>query len=233
MSNDVIDGYDLFFSYFKDISDEKMIQFGLENLISAPVEIATEEWYVIKKKLLDNEELYIRGYGRDAKGTQMYFDFYKELFGNSNIKKDPTNNHWPTKKIESCTKVSKNPNKTQFERGFNKIQNFQVSHIFGCTKNPLLFTSPWNIIILPKVMDPFTGHEANGKLKDEFSKSLRNWIIDKYSEAINDYNSFLETNVLGNIENSLDKIKMSGQYTDEKMKMFSSHVLDEWSKVVK
>lgn len=208
MSDKIIDGYKLFFSYFNNISDDEMVKFGLENLISVPVDVAKTEWEKIKNKLFNNEELYIRGYGRDAKGTELYFNLYKDLFNNNNIKKDPTNNHWPTKLIEDWTKVSKKPTKKQLERNFSTIQNFQVSHIFGCTKNPLLFTAPWNIIILPKIMDPFTGHEASGTLKEKFSESLRCWACQKYSDLIIDYNNIVQKLVENNLEKSINRLEL-------------------------
>ena len=109
----IIDGYELFFKHFNEISHDKMIDFGLSNLITTPKDIAKLEWENIKKKLTNNQELFIRGYGRDAKGTVLYIHLYSELFGNNSIKKDSTNNHNPTKFIQSWTKHSKSPTKAQ------------------------------------------------------------------------------------------------------------------------
>ena len=232
MSN-LKDGYELFFDYFDEISHNKMIDFGLSNLITTPEEVAQKEWQIIKNKLINNDELFIRGYGRDAKGTDLYFHLYSEVFGNHSIKKDSTNNHNPTKMIQSWTKHSKSPTKTQLKEGFNKIQNFQISHVFGNTKNPLLFIAPWNIVILPKIMDPFTGHEAKGELKDKFTQSLRHHIFDKYSALIKDYNSFVTDQLRANIQETINKMKNNSDFSEQNLDKFESDALNEWSKIKK
>lgn len=231
MKKNTIDGYELFFNFFQGVTDAKMIQFGLEHVISAPISVAEKEWELLKTKLLNNEVLFIRGYGRDAKGTDMFFDLYKKLFANKNIKKDPTNNHWARKKLEEWTKVSKKPTKVQLEAGFGHIHNFQVSHVFGCTKNPLLFTAPWNVIFLPKVMDPFTGHEAYGNLRNKFSESLRSWMYKKYANLIDDYNDFVKDSVHGKITNFLKQVESSNKYIDPKLKRFSKQSVEEWKTI--
>lgn len=40
--------------------------------------------------------------------------------------------------------------------------------MFGRTKNIYAFTAPWNIVYMPKILDPFTGHEAKGEMVDEY-----------------------------------------------------------------
>ena len=58
-----------------------------------------------------------------------------------------------------------------------EIINYQVSHIFGKTKNIYAFTAPWNFIYLPKIMDPLTGHEAQGYLKERFQFELEKRVV--------------------------------------------------------
>lgn len=231
MTNNIKDGYQLFFNYFSEISNEKMIDFGLTSLISTPENIAKTEWESLKAKLLNNEELSIRGYGRDAKGTPLYFHLYKELFNNSSIKKDSTNNHNPTKVIQELTGFSKKPTKKQIENGFKTIQNFQISHVFGNTKNPLLFTAPWNIIILPKIMDPFTGHEAKGDLKDLFTKELQRFIYSKYQPLIEDYNNFTRDYCQEKISETIEVMKKSGDFSDYNLEKFEKDAISEWQPI--
>ena len=62
---------------------------------------------LLKNKVYSNQEVYIRGMGRDATGTKYMLEVHKSLFGNSNIKKDPSNNTHPTKILENLTGFSK------------------------------------------------------------------------------------------------------------------------------
>ncbi|OGO86193.1 MAG: hypothetical protein A2Y22_08780 [Clostridiales bacterium GWD2_32_59] len=103
---------------------------------------------------------------------------YKYLFKNNNVKKDPTNNSEPQKIISELTNYIRNEN----------IFNYQVSHIFGRTKNIFLFEAPWNIAFVPKVMDPFTGHESTGVLQKEYKEKFQSHASKLYAEFIEEYN---------------------------------------------
>lgn len=228
----LLDGYELFFEFFPEVTHEKMLRFGIDNLISVPFKNAKTEWEKIKKCLYNNEELFIRGYGRDAAGTNLYFHLYTELFKNTNIKKDSTNNHNPTKCILEWTNHSKSKlTQKQIELGTKQIQNFQISHVFGQTKNPLLFTAPWNIIVLPKIMDPFTGHEAKGTLKDNFTKALQEHILNKYRELIDDYNTIANDSLRLTIRTIIEKMKSDKEFSKSNLDKFLNDALSEWANI--
>ena len=156
------DSYEIFFAEF-NISKEQLFNFWLKETIYSPIDKAELAWKELKVNIHSNNEVYIRGFGREAKSTPIYIEFYKYLLNNSKVKKDPTNNAMPTKLISNLTGYSKQGNSCK------QIINYQVSHIFGRTKNLFAFTAPWNLAYVPKVIDPFTGHEAKGELVQEFS----------------------------------------------------------------
>lgn len=131
--------------------------------------------------MLNNQRVYIRGYGRDAHGTDLYKDLYKELFHNFHVEKDPTNNAQPQKIIEKLTGLKRN----------RDIFNYQVSHIWGHTKNVFLFEAPWNVCYTPKIMDPFTGHETKGVWPIEYQKRFLDKAVQMYKPFIEDYNKLL------------------------------------------
>jgi hypothetical protein len=227
----ITDGYELFFDYFEGINHDRMIEFGLNNTILTDFDQAKAEWKTIKSKLSSNEVLYIRGYGRDAKGTDLFKQLYQRVFNNSNISKDKTNNQMPTKMIETLTLYSKKPTKKQLEQGFKQIQNYQVSHVFGKTKNPLLFTAPWNIVLLPKIMDPFTGHESKGDLTQRFTNELQSFISDKYKELIEDYNKFISDELLQKISSAIEEISLKENLPESKFSKFKKDALSEWERI--
>lgn len=71
--------------------------------------------------------------------------------------------------------------------------NYQISHIFdNTTKNPLMFESPWNIVYMPKILDPFSGHESKGDLTDLFKKTIKELTVSKFKIFIKDYNEILK-----------------------------------------
>ena len=136
------DSYIRFFSEGY-ISKEQFFEFGLKETIYAPYGKVELEWNRLKNRILNNESVFMRGFGRDANGTYLFQELYKRLNGNNNIKKDPTNNAEPTKIIRALTGYSKTVNSK-----YELIRNYQISHIFGRTKNIYAFTAPWNIVYI-------------------------------------------------------------------------------------
>lgn len=176
------DSYYDFMNHF-GIKPKELFEWGMQAIIFPPKEKVEEEWEKLKHRVFNNLEVYIRGYGRDAHGTQLYIDFYNYLFKNEHIKKDPTNNNKPTACIRKMTGLARN----------KEIYNYQVSHIWGRTKNVLLFEAPWNICYTPKIIDPFTGHETKGDLPEEFKQYFFKYAQKKYRKYILDYNTIISS----------------------------------------
>lgn len=183
------DSYDLFMQAFPQINENSLWQFASKNIIMISRGEARKEWENLKDNILTGKnKVYIRGYGRDAAGTEKVLDFYKNVFSGIQIFKDRTNNERPTRMIERLTGHYKSK---KLDKGQTRVCNFQVSHVFGRTKNPFLFTAPWNVVFIPKVLDPFTGHEAKGKIKDNFKAKFEEFIYNEYKDLIEDYNSII------------------------------------------
>ncbi|WP_423410438.1 hypothetical protein AABM38_11140 [Heyndrickxia sp. MSNUG] len=174
------DSYQKFIDTFK-IDKEELYSFGIRETILPPVEKVEQGWEELKKRIYNNERVTIRGYGRDAKGTGMYLGLYRNLFGNDYVTKDPTNNAEPQKLISRLTGYKRNRN----------VYNYQVSHIFGKTKNVFLFEAPWNIALVPKIIDPFTGHETKGVWPSEYQERFSTFAKNRYAEYINEYNQII------------------------------------------
>ncbi len=179
------DSYIRFFSEGY-ISKDQFFEFGLKETIYAPYEKAKREWELLKNRIKNNEDVYIRGFGRDANGTHLFQELYKRLVENYNVKKDPTNNAEPTKIIRELTGYSKTK-----KSNYELIRNYQISHIFGRTKNIYAFTAPWNIVYMPKMLDPFTGHEAKGEMIDEYTLLFQRQGYKHFSGLIDDFNEII------------------------------------------
>lgn len=67
-----------------------------------------------------------------------------------------------------------------------------MSHVFGRTKNVYCFTAPWNIVFLPKIVDPLSGHEAKGDAASEFKSRFQKQIFEKFEAQILDFNERME-----------------------------------------
>jgi len=176
---DRLDGYEQFFQIFPR---EEFIEFGLKNIISVDGAVAVNEWKTLVDRVhRQSPDLYVRDFGRNGNGNSHLSQLYKDVFGIT-VNYDTTNNHQPTRLIQKLTGHRKN--KTIF--------NYQVSHVFGHTKNVFCFTAPWNIVFIPKIIDPFTGHEAKGDYVEEFSKRFRMTFFRKFEEEITEYNQEID-----------------------------------------
>ena len=182
-----------------------------------------------KKELVPFEPT-IREYGRMGHGSDYFADLYEKTL-NIVVKLDKTNNAAPTAILKNVTGYEKitngeikkkkenhilikytdeAENSHQAFKGF--VSNYQVSHIWGHTKNPLLFTAPWNICYLPKIADPFSGHEANGDLVKIFQDKLKEEARTRFYEEIEEYNDdILNHEKIKNLKETLDSIKKSSQ----------------------
>ena len=148
------DAYELIFEEFIGKNKDKFFKFGLEQTIYAneiSIKNASDKWEDLKLRLSSDQPIYIRRYGTGGRNTHLYKDFYANVFENEELREDPTNNSMPRKLIEELTGYMKKPRK-----GYTKIQNYQVSHVFGITKHALAFSAQWNIVYFPKLLDPFT-----------------------------------------------------------------------------
>ena len=175
----ILDGYKQFFEFVKK---EDFFEFGLKNIITIDKEVASVLW----KKLLNDinnksEDIYIRSFGRNGRRDNSFLNLYMAILG-IEINFDPTNNLKPTQLMENNTIYKKSKN----------ISNYQVSHVFGNTKNVYCFTAPWNIVYIPKIVDPFTGHEVKREYADEFKKLFQGFIIQRFNTEIEEYNKIME-----------------------------------------
>jgi hypothetical protein len=221
----MMDSYIEFMKEFS-ISEEEFIDFGIKNTIYAQIDEPRKKqefenhWNSLKKSIevpneVDPQLVYIRGYGRDAAGTELYLSMYKDIFMHSNFLKDATNNDIPTRKIKILTGKAKG---VKTESKYEKIQNYQVSHVFERTKNPYAFTAPWNIVYIPKIVDPFTGHESKGSLTRNFTRKFQEHVYNTFKEYIDEFNEIVSDlqpklqEYLQGIENEQFKIDVLKQF---------------------
>ena len=160
------------------------------------------------KSLADLISMNFKGF--DFRGTCLTLDEFDEEHG-FNFAEQPqdfdidylvsfceyTNNAVPQKCIVRSTGLKRNTD----------IFNYQVSHIWGHTKNVFLFESPWNICYAPKIMDPFTGHETKGTWPQEYQQLFLSKALDLYRPFIDDYNNLIM---------NLDVAAKIGRYVQEK-----------------
>lgn len=225
--NDCLDGYQLFFEQFIKDRKQEFFDFGLENIIFANKKKAQENWSNLKHSLLKGELVYIRSYGRGGVNTPLYQLFYAHIFDNENIKPDPTNNSKPRQLLEHLTGYAKKERKN-----LKPIQNFQVSHVFGRTKNALAFTAPWNVVYLPKILDPFTGHEAKGDSVNEFKKMFQKKCFEEFEELILDFNDIMETDFAPQrLEDGINHVAKIKKLNEKQRNQFKKSVISEFQPI--
>lgn len=220
VSSQSLDSYAQFLEYF-NIDKEDFYSFGLENTIFASVAQAEVQWITLKDSLLTNRKMSIRSYGRQGRNSELFKKLYVYLFANDNIQIDPSNNSAARNNLQRATG----------HRLRATLLNYQCSHIFGCTKNPLLFEAVWNICFTPKMFDPLTGHEAKGPWPMEYQLKLRRLVCSRFSSLINDYNTFVEEHSIG------DRIaafaaSIANEYDAELLEDFKRDALAEWQQIL-
>jgi len=217
---DIIDSYDRFIKKF-NISKEDLYAFGMKETIFPSDELVDQYWAELKDRIYNNGKVVIRGYGRNGHATDLYINLYKHIFGNNNVKADATNNSEPRRILSNLT-VHKND---------ESLLNYQVSHIFGRTKNVFLFESPWNLAYVPKIIDPFTGHETKGHWPLEFQQLFLANAHKKYKGYIEEYNSLISCpKIINGTAEYIDTIKRNSEFTG--IGQFEKDVKRELSKIL-
>ena len=153
----MIDSYELLLSQY--ISKEDFFKFGLEKTIYIPNDKVEVEWQSLKKNITNNKAVFIRGF-KTSTGMHMASDFYSMIFENKQVKKDPSNTQNPSKIIEKLTGYKKTKD----------LKNYQLTSIFGRSRNILAFCAPWNIVYIPSILDPLLSADANTELANEYKK---------------------------------------------------------------
>lgn len=228
MSN-VKDGYQIFFDEFIKERKQEFFDFGLNNVISAVEneDEARKSWSNLKRRLFYGDEpIYIRRYGRGGVNTPLYEAFYAHVFKHSNIKADPTNNAKPRQMLEQLTGYAKK------KKSLKPIQNFQVSHVFGRTKNALAFTAPWNVVYVPKILDPFTGHEAKGDEVTEFTKLFQEKCINTFGDLIQDFNEIMKSDeVAAKLDSGIEHVATKHGLNEKQKNDFARSVNHEFAPI--
>jgi hypothetical protein len=217
---------DSYIKFFSEgyISKEQFFEFGLKETIYAPYEKAERGWSHLKNRIKNNEEVFIRGFGRDANGTHLFQELYQRLVGNDKVKKDSTNNAEPTKIIRELTGYSKTKNSK-----YELIRNYQISHIFGRTKNIYAFTAPWNIVYMPKMLDPFTGHEAKGEMIDEYTLLFQKQGYERFGRLIDEFNEIITcSSFKDNLGNCLNNLSADSSFENKDIEKLKTAVHNEF-----
>ena len=213
-----IDSYQQFCDDFH-ITPEELYQFGIRRSIFATSESAWSQWQSLKRALQGESELRIRKYGRAANNP--FIAMYKHIFPQAQILEDSTGNAAPRAIIQRITNHTIN----------TTIYNFEVSHVFGYTKNPLLFNAAWNFFFCPRLIDPFTGHASTGRWPEEYQPILKEAVITKFSRCISDYNKMLsEMGILDKIENYLANLDWGAEKSKE-LARFKLDARKEWQPI--
>ena len=226
----VRDGYERFLSRF-GISDEQFFEFGMDETICASYEVAEEYWEKLKSRIENNEIVYIRRFTQDRKGRKnlLCLDFYKYVL-NENVRLDIPGNLMPGKAIRDFTRYAR----TLKERrvGDQLIRNYQVTHVFGRTKNAYAFTAPWNIVYIPKIIDPLTGHEAKGERVEIFTTMLQKKIYSEFKPLIEDYNEIITNPTLWEcIDEYYKKVSRKKDYSQEEIKSLKDSIDENFTRI--
>lgn len=73
-----IDSYQEFLNH-SSIDKDKVYAWRGSASIFPNINEASNAWVNLKNRILNNQTVYIRGYGRNTQNTQLYIDLYKAL----------------------------------------------------------------------------------------------------------------------------------------------------------
>jgi hypothetical protein len=174
----VLDSYEALIPEY--ISKEEFFRFGLEKTIFIPDEKVKEEWKKLKEKISSNKTVYMRGM-KETGGNHLFYEFYDKVLKNKQVQKDPSNTQTPAKIIEDLTGYKKSKD----------LRNYQLTSIFGRSKNIFAFAAPWNIVYIPSLLDALLGPDAKGTLAEQYQRVFFEHCFKKFKPYISEFNDIV------------------------------------------
>lgn len=218
------ESYSEFFSAY-GIDIESLCEYGITNSVFASTKDAVAQWTRVKTDFFENHKLPIRMADTNGEEFRFYKALYRHIFGYTSLTNDATGNYYPRANMERALGI-KVTIKPSSETGH--LVNFQTSHGFsGRTKNPLMYSSIWNIVFTPKVIDPFTGDEASGEYADAFRNAFQLAIKTRFRQCIKEFNDIVEQ------YHVVEKINefQSDDFSTTSLTRMKANALSQWRKI--
>ncbi len=215
----MIDSYELLLSDY--ISKEDFFSFGLEKSIYIPDAKVEAQWQSLKKDIANNKTVFMRGF-KSSTSMHMSSDFYSKLFENKHVKKDPSNTQNPSKIIEKLTAYKKGKD----------LKNYQLSSIFGRSRNILAFCAPWNIVYIPSILDPLLSVDANTDLANEFKRRFMQHSYEKFKPYIDEFNQTLSNHQFQkSMDEYFQKLFDDGHFDKDEMIVFENTMREDFTPI--
>ena len=184
-----------------NITEKDFYQACNDEIIWPEGEIVKKLWKNHLVSINNHEPVVIRSVGRLGSKSKILKDFIEKVY-NINIKFDQTNNAEPTKIIKITTGLTKCSNSVKGD-----LANYQVAHVFEeRTSNPYLFSAPWMTCYVPRIIDPFTGHEYVGG-KTFYTQYFMPIVFKKWGNYIDEYNEIIMEKTSNKFSEEIDAIE--------------------------
>ena len=190
-----IDTYEAFFSEVTSMTPREIAKHCLSLCIFPSKEEAKKDWEDIIKSFRRGGEHYVRLNTNEGKIKSMYRDCL-----DITVRKDPDGNQEPNKILSGNPKGS---------------ATYVCAHIFGRTKNPLLFTAKFNLCYIPEFFASWTDERKGqtSSYRDEFRKGFYSKVFKDYGEIISEYNACkIRKQALRKLEDEFEKKKAENQH---------------------
>lgn len=191
---ETIDTYEAFFSEVTSMTPREIAKHCL-SLCEFPSkeEVKEDRENIIKS--FGRGEHYVRLNTNEEKIKSMYRDCL-----DITVRKDPDGNREPNKILSGKPKGR---------------PTYVCAHIFGRTKNPLLFTAKFNLCCIPEFFASWTDARKGqtSSYRDEFRKKFYSKVFKDYGEIISKYNDCkIRKQVLRKLEDELKKREAENQH---------------------
>ena len=86
---------------------------------------------------------------------------------------------------------------------------------------------------MPKMLDPFTGHEAKGSMIDEYKALFQKQSFKHFEPLIYDYNALITSpSLVDSIHQYLDKIEQDKNLDEKDVSKLRASILEEITPII-
>lgn len=216
----MIDAYDILLSEY--VSKEDFFKFGLEKTIYIPQDKIQKDNDALKHNIKSNKPVFIRGY-KNSSTMHIASDFYTKVFHFEQVKKDPSNTQNPAKLIEKLTGYKKSKD----------LKNYQLSSVFGRSRNIFLFSAPWNIVYIPSIFDPLLSVDNNSDIAKEYQTLFQKHCYEKFKVYVDEYNTMVRNHQFQkSMDEYFQKLFDDGHFPKDEMIMFEETMRHDFEPII-
>ncbi len=157
-----------------------------------------------------------------------YLQLYDVLFPGTTFRFEKIENATPRKLLEVLTDVKDTDTPMEV---YLKLRSYQVLHVFKRIHNPYAYLAPWNIIMIPKVLQPFLTYNEK-YVEPKFMTSGQRFFYEKHQEELPEFEIRIKKFIYERYKEDIDNFNEEMLVLGEKVQPFFEEIREKYGEEI-